>query len=120
MSIKTELKAKYQNCKKIQTEEEQRLEIEARRMINKFIIPKFRKISEIYPSLPVLTIKFHSNMGCWRYTSDIDRWEERKQSPYSYPVVSLAVKIAGEFDIEAEKIDDGSGGDTLCFVLNLE
>lgn len=120
MSIRSELKANLQKGRENQSEEERKLEIEARKMIEEFIIPKFRKIAEIYPTSSLLRIEFHSNIGCWCYTSDIDKWEDRKKSPYSYFVVSKAVKIAIEFEIEAKKTDDGSGGDTFCFILDLE
>ena len=120
MSIRSELKANLQKGRENQSEEERKLEIEARKMIEEFIIPKFRKIAEIYPTSSLLRIEFHSNIGCWCYTSYIDKWEDRKKSPYSYSVVSKAVKIAIEFEIEAKKTDDGSGGDTFCFILDLE
>lgn len=89
-------------------------------MIEEFIIPKFRKIAEIHPTSSFLSIRLHSNIGCWYYTSDIDSLENRKDSPYDYSVVSRAVKIAKDFDIEAKKFDDGGGGDIFSFTLDLE
>ena len=120
MSIKSELKEKLQKVRGMQTEEERKLENAARKMIEEFIIPKFRRIAELNPTSSFLRIEFHSNIGCWCYTSDIDKWEDRKKSPYDYSVVSKAVKIAIEFDIDAKKTDDGGGGDTFCFTLDLE
>lgn len=120
MSIRSELKANLQKVRKKQTVEEQNLELQARKMIEEFIIPKFRKINEKHPTSSFLEIEFHNNIGCWCYTSDIDSWESRKESPYDYSVVSKAVKIAKDFDIEAKRIDDGSGGDTFSFTLDLE
>ena len=120
MSIRSELKANLQKVRKKQTVEEPNLELQARKMIEEFIIPKFRKINEKHPTSSFLKIEFHNNIGCWCYTSDIDRWEDRKESPYDYLVVSEAVKIAKDFDIEAKQADDGSGGDTFSFTLDLE
>ncbi len=120
MSIRSELKANLQKVRKKQTVEEPNLELQARKMIEEFIIPKFRKINEEHPTSSFLKIEFHSNIGCWCYTSDIDSWENRKESPYDYSVVSKAVKIAKDFDIEAKKVDDGSGGNTFSFTLDLE
>ncbi len=120
MSIKSELKAKYlQNVQKEQSKNDQNLELEARKMIEEFIIPKFRKIAEKQPTSSYLSIKFHNNIGCWCYTSNIDSWNCRKDSQYNFQVVYKAVKIATEFDIEATKTDDGSGGTTLSFSLDL-
>ena len=59
MSIKSELKAKLQKVREMQTEEERKLEIEARKMIEEFLIPKFRKITEIHPTSSLLRIEFH-------------------------------------------------------------
>ena len=52
-------------------------------------------------------------------TININNWDKRKNSPYDYSVVSKAVKIAFKFDIEGKITDDGSGGDTLSFILDL-
>lgn len=120
MSIRTEPEARLQKSYANQSEEEQNLELEAEKMINEFIIPKFRKISMLQPTLSFLRIEFHINTGCWHYTSNIDSWEKRKKSPYSYYVVSKAVKIAKFFDIEAEKTDDFSCGYKFSFTLDLE
>lgn len=119
MSIKDELKEIFQTSTGKRPCEEEKLKLEAKEIISEFIIPKFKKISEIYPTSSFLFIKFHHNMGCWCYTSNIDSWEDRKNSPYDYSTVSMAVKIAKDFDIDAEKYDDGSGGETLCFSLDL-
>ena len=88
-------------------------------MIEEFVIPKFREIADVQPTSSILRIDFHSNIGCWNYTSNINNWDKRKNSPYDYPVVSKAVKIAFKFDIEGKITDDGSGGDTLSFILDL-
>ena len=108
MSIRTELKEKLHKVLNEQAGEERRLELEAIKMIEEFVIPKFREI-----------VDFHSNIGCWNYTSNINNWDKRKNSPYDYPVVSKAVKIASQFDIEGKITDDGSGGDILSFILDL-
>lgn len=119
MSIRTELKEKLHKVTNKQAEEERRLELEAIKMIEEFVIPKFREIADAQPTSSILRIDFHSNIGCWNYTSNINNWDKRKNSPYDYSVVSKAVKIAFKFDIEGKIIDDGSGGDTLSFILDL-
>ena len=119
MSIRTELKEKLHKVTKKQAEEERRLELEAIKMIEEFVIPKFRKIADVQPTSSVLRIDFHNNIGGFNYTSDIDNWNNRKRSPYDFYVVLRAVKIAPRYDIEGEITDDGSCGDTLSFILDL-
>lgn len=120
MSIKTELKAKLQKTRENQDKKERDIQSEARKFIEEFIIPKFREISDKEPTYDYLYITFTNNIGCWYYTSNIDKWENRKDSEYDYDVVSVAVELAKEFDIEANKCDDSAGGKDLTFVLNLE
>lgn len=120
MSIKTELKAKLQKTRENQEKKGREIQSEARKFIEEFIIPKFREISDEEPTYDYLWITFHNNIGCWNYTSNFDDWNHRKKSKYDYEVVSVAVELAKEFDIEANKCDDGAGGKDLTFVLNLE
>lgn len=120
MSIKTELKAKLQKNKENHQKKERDIQSEARRFIEEFIIPKFREISDKEQTSDYLYITFTNNIGCWYYTSSIDKWENRKDSEYDYEVVSMAVELAEEFDIEANKCGDGAGGKDLIFALNLE
>lgn len=124
MSIKSELKSKYQQAKLKEEQEKkekaQDLQAGARSFIENFIIPKFRKISEEKPTEGYLYIIFTNNIGCWRYTSNIDRWDSRKNSPYTYETVSAAVEIAKEFEIEASEKSDGAGGTSLSFWLDLD
>lgn len=120
MSIKTELKAKLQKNKENHQKKERDIQSEARRFIEEFIIPKFREISDKEQTSDYPYITFTNNIGCWYYTSSIDKWENRKDSEYDYEVVSMAVELAEEFDIEANKCGDGAGGKDLIFALNLE
>lgn len=120
MSIKSELKANLQKVRCKQTEMDRSLESKARKMIQEFIIPKFRKIAESQPTNSYLSIEFHSNCGWWCYTSSIDSWDCRKDSEYDYMVVYRAVEIAKDYDIEAKKSDDGAGGTTFSFTLDLD
>ena len=120
MSIKSELKANLQKVREKQAEKDRNLDLEARKMIEEFIIPKFRKIAESQPTESYLRIEFHNNIGCWCYTSNIESWNYRKDSKYDYQVVCKAVEIAKDFDIEAKKSDDGGGGTTLSFTLDLD
>lgn len=120
MTIKEELKKQLQQAKAKQTEEERNLEAEAKVMIEEFLIPKFREIAKAYPLAPYLVVKFHSNIGCWCYTSNIDDWEDRKESAYDYKVVSKAIHIAKEYDITAEVTDDGAAGTLFHFSLKLD
>lgn len=120
MSIKSELKANFQQAKANQNKKERDLECEAKKMIEEFIIPKFRDIAKTYPLSPCLSIKFYYNIGGRYYTSNIDSLMDRKKSPYDYHVVYKAIELAEQFDIEADSIDDGEGGRMLSFVLNLE
>ena len=120
MTIKDELKAKLQQVKAKQDKEKRNLESKARKFIEEFIIPKFREIAEKKPTSEYLTISFWSNIDCWYYTSDIDGWDQRHDSPYDFSVVSTAVELAEkEFDIEASETDDGAGGRSLTFCLDL-
>lgn len=119
MTIKEELRKQLQQAKAKQTEVERNLEAEARVMIEELVIPKFRECAKAFPLSPLLAIRFHNNIGCWCYTSNVDDWEYRKQPPYDYKVVDKAVEIAKDYDIEAEVIDDGAGGTIHNFTLTL-
>ena len=124
MSIKSELKTEYQQDKLKQEQErketEQELQDGARWFIEDFIIPKFRKIRKEKPADSYLYISFTNNIGCWRYISNIDSLDSRKNSPYTYETVSAAVELAEEFEIEASETSDGAGGTSLSFWLDLE
>ena len=78
MSIRTELKEKLHKVLNEQAGEERRLELEAIKMIEEFVIPKFREIADVQPTSSILRIDFHSNIGCWNYTSNINNWDKRK------------------------------------------
>lgn len=118
MSIRSELKAKLQKVKGEQTEQERNLEVEAKKMIEEFIIPKFREIAD-KQTTSFLWIDFHLNIGCWCYSSNIDHWSERKASPYDSSVVSKAIHLAKDFEIETKESDDDAGGTIYSFVLDL-
>ncbi|MCI8362300.1 MAG: hypothetical protein HFJ41_04085 [Clostridia bacterium] len=120
MTIKEELKEQLKQAKAKQSETERDLEAEAKVMIEEFLIPKFREIAKTYPLNSLLYVDFNSNIGCWYYTSNIDGLEGRKKSSYDYKVVSKAIDIANEYDIEAKTTDDGAGGTWLKFSLKLD
>lgn len=120
MTIKEELKEQLQQAKAKQAEAERNLEAEAKAMIEEFLIPKFREIAKAYPFALYLFVNFHSNIGCWCYTSNIDDWEDRKESSYDYNVVFKATHVASEYDITAKVTDDGSGGTLFNFSLKLD
>jgi len=119
MSIKSELKANLQKAREKQAEKERDLELEARKMIEKFIIPEFRRIAESRPTASFLEIEFHNNIGGFFYTSTINSWEYKKTSQYDPTIVCKAIEIAQDFDIEAKSRDDGGGGRVYSFTLDL-
>ncbi len=121
MTIKSELKAKLQQTKVKQEEEKRDLENKAREFILEFIIPMFRKISEEKPTLEYLSIIFYNGFNRNSYTSSLKNndWIYEKDSPYDYSVISKAVKLAAEYDIEASEKVDASGSRYLTFYLDL-
>jgi len=119
MSIRDELREKRYKKMQEDAKKNEELDSKAESFIEGFIIPLFRTTYELLPSEPCLRIEFHSNIGCWCYTTSAIRWEKRVKSPYDYETVSHAVKIATKYDIEAFKSDDGSGGTTIVFRLDI-
>jgi len=119
MSIRDELREK--RYKKIQEDAKKNEELvsKAESFIEEFIIPLFRSTYELRPYEPCLRIEFHSNIGCWCYTTSAIGWEKRVKSPYEYETVSHSVKLAAKHDIDAFESDDGSGGTTIVFRLDI-
>ena len=95
------------------------LDSKAETFIEEFIIPLFRSTFELRPYEQKLSIKFHSNMGCWCYTTSAIGWGNRVNSPYEYEIVSHAVNLAAKHDIDAFEGDDGSGGTTIVFRVDI-
>ena len=119
MSIKDELREKRSKVLQESRLEEQEMDSQAEKFIEEFIIPLFRTTFDARPNEAILYIEFHSNIGCWCYTTNVINWEKRKACPYKYEIVSRAVKLSTKYDIEAAKHDDGSGGDTFKFRLDI-
>lgn len=125
MSVKSELKTKYQQSKLKQEqeqkenekEEEKELQAGVRNFIEDFIIPTFREIYENNPTTSYLHLRidFTDNIDYWRYTL-----ASKINFPYTYETVSAAVKLAKEFEIEASEEDDGADGTSLSFWVDLK
>ena len=90
------------------------LEPVARKMLEEFIIPKFKEIAEEKPSY-ILHIDFEFNIDTWFYRTNIDDITDRNISPYCFKVVRVAINLAKEYNIKAWKCDDGSGGTYITF-----
>lgn len=110
MSIRSELKANWQErYGKPLTDEERKNLIEAKRMIEEFMIPMFRKIAEYQPYQQKFSILFIVTSEKSYYRSSFDSWKERKVSPYPEPVILQAMKIAKNYAIDTEEKDFGLG-----------
>ena len=119
MSIRDELREKRYQKMQEGVKKNEELDSKAETFIEEFIIPLFRSTHELRPYEPYLCIDFHSNIGCWCYTTSAIGCEKKVKSPYEYDTVSHAVKLAAKYDIDAFKSDDGSGGTTIVFRLDI-
>lgn len=119
MSIRDELREKRYKKLKEDAKKNEELDSKAETFIKEFIIPLFRSTYELRPFETILCIKFHYNMGCWCYTTSAIGWKEREKSPYEYKTVSHAVNLAAKHDIDAFESDDGSGGTTIVFRVDI-
>ena len=119
MSIRDELREKRYQKMQEDAKKNEELDRKAETFIKEFIIPLFRSTFELRPDEPYLSIDFHSNIGCWHYTTSAIGWEKKVKSPYEYETVSHAVNLAAKHDIDAFKSDDGSGGTTIVFRIDI-
>lgn len=119
MSIRDELREKRYKKMQEDAKKKEELDSKAETFIEEFIIPLFRSTFELRPYEQKLRIEFHSNIGCWCYTTSAIEWENKVKSPYDYETVSHAVNFAAKHDIDAFESDDGSGGTTIVFRLDI-
>ena len=97
MTIKEELKEKLEQVKKSQSSDNQAIEEEAQKMIDEFIIPKFREIASKQPTADYLEIALYDMLLGWNYTTNIDY---KKKVSYSREAIYTAAEIAVKYDIK--------------------
>ena len=120
MTIKEELREKLRQAKAKQWADEQAVEEEARKMIDEFIIPKFRQIATEKPAAEYLFIEMFDCLDSkWFYTSNIDTCEEMKLIPYDRDVIFAATNLAKKQDIEVVMCED-SFLPNIKFILDLQ
>lgn len=111
MTIRNELKEKFQHFKSNRIKENHEYEPEARKMIEEFIIPQFRKIASENQYYDYLDILIHEKNGCWTFCNS--------QIPYGENAILLAVLLADEYDIYAKYDNDQILGQMVHFTLSL-
>lgn len=110
MSIRSELKANWQaKYGKPLTDKDRLLSIEAKELIEEFLIPLFRGMAELCPSKQNFSVSFVYDANGLYYFSTVNRWEYRKVSPYSEPVILRAMNLAKDYAIDAKAEDFGFG-----------
>ena len=119
MTIKEELKKKLEQVKKNQLTKNQAIDEESRRVLNDFLIPKFREIAVKRPTEDYLEIHMSDCLNnWWMYTSNIDTYMELKRVSYSKEAVFNVKKYAEEAGIKVVICEDEYMPNVI-FVLDL-
>ena len=112
-------KEKLKQSETALTKSEKELEAEARKMIEDFIVPLLNKSISKNPlfSAFIHFVKYSEPLFSlsWFYTTSLSAPWNCKKSPYSCEVVSKAVELAHEFNIEAYEEYDGSDCTVFSF-----
>lgn len=110
MSIRSELRANWQaKYGKPMTSRERICYMDAKEMIEEFLIPHFREMAQQCPSKQNFSVSFIFDANGIYYFSTIRSFENRKVSPYSEPVILQAMNLAKDYAIDAKSEDFGLG-----------